>query len=108
MRVTFILAFAAMAAVPALVATPVLAQPTAHISGGNAALRSGPGVDYRTIGALPNGTEVVLDYCTSDDQWCHVAGYGWVDASWVVGWSAKIAVTPPSFLSNPTVEIDSY
>lgn len=86
-----------------LAATPALAEPIARVSGGNVAIRTGPGSDYRIIGAITNGTEVLLDYCTADDEWCHVADVGWVDASWIVGWAAKIAVTPPSFMSDPTV-----
>jgi len=100
MRLAPVLALTALV----LAATPAFAEPVARISGGNVALRSGPGHHYRVIGALADGTNVVLDYCTTDDEWCHVAGTGWVDASWVVGWSAKIAVTPPSFLSDPTVD----
>jgi uncharacterized protein YraI len=86
----------ALAALP-LLATPALAQPTARVSGGNVAMRSGPGHDYAVIGRLPDGAEVVLEYCTRDDRWCVVEGAGWVDASWLVGWAAKIRVTPPDF-----------
>ncbi|WP_052951551.1 SH3 domain-containing protein [Devosia soli] len=95
---------AAATLLAALAVTPAMAEPIAQVSGGNVAVRTGPGSQYRIIGALTNGTQVLLDYCTTDDEWCHVADLGWVDAAWIVGWSAKIAVTPPGFLSNPTVE----
>lgn len=81
----------------ALIAAPALAEPTARVSGGNVAVRSGPGTFYPIIGRLPDGAEVTLDYCTRNDRWCFVTGTGWVDASWLVGWSAKIGVTPPDF-----------
>lgn len=81
----------------ALAATPALAQPTARVSGGNVAVRTGPGMGYGIIGRIPDGTEVTLEYCTRDDRWCFVTDTGWVDASWLVGWSAKIRVTPPDF-----------
>jgi uncharacterized protein YraI len=99
---------AAATILAALAATPALAEPIATVSGGNVAVRTGPGSNYRIVGALTNGSQVLLDYCTTDDEWCHVANTGWVDASWIVGWSAKIAVTPPNFLSNPTVPRGLY
>lgn len=85
------------AALAALTITPALAEPTARVSGGNVAVRTGPGTFYGIIGRIPDGTEVTLDYCTRDDRWCFVTGTGWVDASWLVGWSAKMRVTPPDF-----------
>lgn len=92
MRILFAAALAALAAV-----TPALAEPTARVSGGNIAVRTGPGLFYPTIGRIPNGTEVTLDYCTRDDRWCFVTDTGWVDASWLVGWSAKMRVAPHDF-----------
>jgi uncharacterized protein YraI len=91
MRALFILALAA------LTMTPAFAEPTARVKGGNIAVRTGPGLGYPTIGRIHDGTEVTLDYCTRNDRWCFVTGAGWVDASWLVGWSAKIGVTPPNF-----------
>src|SRR5690606_29239009 len=81
----------------ALAASPALAGPTARVSGGDIAVRTGPGHGYRVMGRLPDGAEVTLDYCTRNDRWCFVTGTGWVDASWLVGWSAKMRVTPPDF-----------
>ncbi|SFV29816.1 SH3 domain-containing protein [Devosia crocina] len=92
MRIVFSLALVALAF------TPALAAPTARVSGGNVAVRSGPGMGYGIIGRIPNGTEVSLDYCTRNDRWCLVTDSGWVDASWLVGWSAKIQATPPDFM----------
>lgn len=92
MRLLVALALAALAAAPAL------AAPTARVSGGDVAVRLGPGSGYGIIGRIPDGTEVALDYCTRNDRWCFVTGTGWVDASWLVGWSAKIQATPPDFM----------
>lgn len=81
-----------------LLAAPALAQPTARVTGGDINLRSGPGLRYGVIGQLPEGAEVELDYCTRNDRWCFIRGVGWVDASYLVGWSAKMRVTPPDFM----------
>lgn len=86
-----------VAALAALTITPALAEPAARVSGGNIAVRTGPGLFYPAVGRIPDGTEVTLDYCTRDDRWCFVTDTGWVDASWLVGWSAKMRVTPPDF-----------
>jgi uncharacterized protein YraI len=80
-----------------LLAAPALAAPTARVSGGNVAVRTGPGAFYAVIGRIPDGTEVTLDYCTRNEEWCFVTDIGWVRASYLVGWAAKIPVTPPSF-----------
>jgi len=102
-----------------LAVTPALAQqPTARVSGGDIAVRTGPGHGYRTIGRIPDGTQVSLDYCTRDDggafsgngfpgrdrgpvKWCFVTDTGWVDATYLVGSAAKLRVTPFEFLVNP-------
>ena len=86
-----------VAALAALTLSPAFAEPTARVSGGNVAVRSGPGHQYPTLGRLADNTEVTLDYCTRDDRWCLVTNTGWVDASWLVGWSAKMRVTQPNF-----------
>ena len=88
-----------------LLVAPALAAPTARVSGGNIAVRTGPGYHYPAIGRLADGSEVTLDYCTRDDQWCFVTGTGWVLSSYLVGWSAKIPVTPPTF-SGPLLGPD--
>ena len=94
---------------------PAIAAPTARVSG-SPAVRSGPGHNYDVTGRLPKDATVTLEYCTpdrsaafpnmprpraNDGDWCLVRGAGWVDASYLIGWSAKIPVTPPTFLSNP-------
>lgn len=97
----------------ALAAGPALAAPTARVTG-NIAVHAGPGPGYAQVGRLANGQEVTLDYCTPDrpqgrdrfgqriaPNWCLVTGTGWVDASWLVGWSARIGVTPPTWLVDP-------
>lgn len=78
-------------------AAPALAAPTARVSGGNIPVRTGPGSHYPTIGNIADGSEVTLDYCTRNEQWCFVTDTGWVRASYLVGWAAKIPVTPPRF-----------
>jgi uncharacterized protein YraI len=86
------------AALLAAASGPALAQPTARVTGGDVAVRYGPGSGYGIVDRIPEGTEVALDYCTRNDRWCLVKGAGWVDASYLVGWSAKIQATPPDFL----------
>lgn len=81
-----------------LLAAPALAQPTARVTGGDINVRSGPGLRYGIIDRLPEGARVELDYCTRNDRWCLVTGSGWVDASYLVGWGAKMRVTPPDFM----------
>ena len=85
-----------------VLAIPALAeQPTARVSGGNIAVRSGPGNGYATLGKLADGSRVTLDHCTRDDKWCFVTNMGWVNASYLVGWAAKTRVTQPTFMVNP-------
>jgi uncharacterized protein YraI len=75
------------------------AEPTARVSGGNVSVYAGPGTRYGVIGKLAAGARVYLDYCTRNDRWCQVRGGGWVEGSYLVGWSAKIRVTQPEFAS---------
>ena len=81
------------------------AEPTARVSG-NIAVREGPGTGYATIGRLQDGDRVSLEYCTRDDRWCLVSGAGWVNASYLIGWSAKIPATPFSFIGGDTFRPD--
>ena len=90
----------------ALLATPALAAPPIARVSGNITVRTGPGTDYASLGNLADGSRVTLDYCTRDDKWCFVTGTGWVNASYLVGWSAKIPVTPFRFLGGPFAEQD--
>ena len=83
-----------------LTALPAVAADTARVSG-NPPVRSGPGSQYDITGRLPAGATVGLQYCTSDDGWCLVTGAGWVRSSFLVGWSAKIPVTPQQLLVDP-------
>lgn len=89
------LAFAALLVL--LAPAFAMAAPTARVVGGNIVVHTGPDMRYPTIGRIPDGTEVTLDYCTRDDEWCLVTGTGWVLGSYLVGWAAKIPVTPPDF-----------
>ncbi|WP_052726199.1 SH3 domain-containing protein [Devosia epidermidihirudinis] len=83
-------------------AGPVMAEPlTARVSGGNIAVRTGPGLHYQTIGKISDGTRVTLEQCTSNEKWCLVTNLGWVNATYLVGGAAKTAVTPPRLLFNP-------
>ncbi|WP_375451536.1 SH3 domain-containing protein [uncultured Devosia sp.] len=86
---------AVLVLVLALLATPTLAASTARVTGGDINVRSGPGSRYAVIDSLPNGTEVMLERCTRSGRWCLVADTGWVNASYLVGWSAKTRATPP-------------
>lgn len=91
---------------------------TARVSGGNIAVRAGPGDHYRIVGRVANGTEIPIDQCTQTDsdsrrgswigdaghtlwpanaaQWCRIPDYGWVERSWIVG-RGLVNVTPPDF-----------
>jgi uncharacterized protein YraI len=84
----------------ALFATPAFAAPTAKVVGGDIQVRTGPGSNYASLGVLPNGSEVTLDRCTRSGRWCLVVGNGWVEASYLVGWAAKIRATPSKFLGD--------
>ena len=97
MRLPFLVALAALALPLAAHAV----EPTARVSG-NIAVRTGPGTGYATIGRLRDGDRVSLDYCTRDDRWCLVSGAGWVNASYLVGWNAKIPATPFGFIGGDT------
>jgi uncharacterized protein YraI len=86
------------------IALPVgaaLAQPTnppiARVTG-NLAVHAGPGTTYRVIGRLQNGESVVLEECTRGQNWCRVAGAGWVRGSYLVGMAAKERVSPVPLL----------
>lgn len=91
---------------------------TARVSGGNIAVREGPGHGYAIIGRLANGMEIPIDRCTQTDsdsahgswigdaghtlrgdgatQWCRIPGQGWVDRGYIVG-RGLANVTPPDF-----------
>jgi len=97
MRLPLVLSLVALA-LPSLASA---AEPTARVSG-NIAVRQGPGTGYATIGRLRDGDRVTLEYCTRDDRWCLVSGTGWVNAAYLVGWSAKIPATPFSFIGGDT------
>ncbi|UXN68570.1 SH3 domain-containing protein [Devosia neptuniae] len=92
------LPLAALAAL--LLVTPALAEPLARVKGGNIDVRTGPGTRYDIIGKLADGAQVPLDECTRDGRWCRVSGSGWVRASYLVGWSAKMRVTQPDFIGG--------
>lgn len=46
-------------------------------------LRTGPGTQYGTIGAIPNGVGVTVGGCTSGYGWCQVSYGG------MTGWAAS-------------------
>lgn len=65
-------------------------------------VRSGPGAGYRTIDTLPSGSEVRLQRCTRNSNWCLFLDddgepAGWVRGSYLVGSGAKLEVTPYKF-----------
>lgn len=88
---------AGLAAMPAEAASRGTARASADIP-----VRSGPGAGYRTIGTLPEGTEVRLQRCTRNSNWCLFLDdggepAGWVRGSYLVGSGAKLEVTPYKF-----------
>lgn len=89
---------AGLAVLPAEAASRGTARASADIP-----VRSGPGAGYRTIGTLPQGTQVRLQRCTRESNWCLFLGKngepaGWVRGSYLVGSGAKLEVTPHKFL----------
>lgn len=108
------LAFAILLALAAPAAAETV---TARVSGGNIAVRTGPGDHFQILGRIADGTEIPVDYCTQTDgdspygtlgdaghplwgagaeQWCRIPGHGWVKRSYIVG-RGLIHVTPPDF-----------
>lgn len=88
---------AGLAAMPAEAASRGTARASADIP-----VRSGPGAGYRTIGTLPSGSEVRLQRCTRNSNWCLFLDddgepAGWVRGSYLVGSGAKLEVTPYKF-----------
>lgn len=92
-----------------LLSATLLAAPAQAASLGTARasadlpVRAGPGIGYETIGTVPRGTNVRLEYCTENSSWCVIldrAGEpaGWVRGSYLVGSGAKLEVTPHEFL----------
>ena len=98
-----------------LLATPAFAS-SATVSG-SPVVRTGPGTDYPALGRLADGAKVALTYCTPEDrhpigwerrhggkttgEWCLIKDAGWVNGANLVGWAAKIPVTPPTSLVDP-------
>lgn len=88
---------AGLTAMPAEAASRGTARASADIP-----VRSGPGAGYRTIGTLPSGSEVRLQRCTRNSNWCLFLDddgepAGWVRGSYLVGSGAKLEVTPYKF-----------
>lgn len=88
---------AGLATMPAEAASRGTARASADIP-----VRSGPGAGYRTIGTLPSGSEVRLQRCTRNSNWCLFLDddgepAGWVRGSYLVGSGAKLEVTPYKF-----------
>lgn len=93
------LAGLALPAFPALAAS----TPTARVSA-DLPVHAGPGYGYAVIGELAINENVTLLECTPSGRWCYVGGpgpQGWVLASYLVGWSAKMRVTPPKPMFTP-------
>ena len=91
-----------------LVAACLVALPAEAASRGTARasadlpVRAGPGAGYQTISTLPKGTEVRLQRCTRNSNWCLFLSAGgqpagWVRGSYLVGSGAKLEVTPYKF-----------
>jgi len=112
LTLALILAMAAFAA-PAQALTV-----TARVSSGTIAVHEGPGLGYRIVGRIADGTEIPIDECTQLDrdsrwgswigdagyplrgagarEWCHIPNHGWVERNWIVG-RGLVNVTPPDF-----------
>lgn len=124
MRVFARLALAAFAL--AALALPAQALTvTARVSGGNIAVHSGPGLSYRIVGRIADGTEIPIDECTQNysDSWhgswvaapairCAAPGRGngaifpimagWsATGSWAGAWSTSPRLISPGAAGKP-------
>ena len=96
-----LLALSLVAASLAVLPAEAASRGTARASG-DIPVRSGPGAGYRIIGTLPGGSQVRLQRCTKESNWCLFLGKdgepaGWVRGSYLVGSGAKLEVTPYKF-----------
>ncbi|MBL8593105.1 MAG: SH3 domain-containing protein [Devosia sp.] len=96
-----LLALSLVAASLAVLPAEAASRGTARASG-DIPVRSGPGAGYRIIGTLPGGSQVRLQRCTRESNWCLFLGKdgepaGWVRGSYLVGSGAKLEVTPYKF-----------
>lgn len=100
MRIIAALALAAVTLLP--VAAEAASRNTVLVTG-DIPLRSGPGQRYDTVGGLRNGARVHLAECTRESNWCLVVvdgeQVGWARGSFLVGWPAKMEVSPSDFMS---------
>lgn len=98
---TALLALSLVAASLAVLPAEAASRGTARASG-DIPVRAGPGSGYETIGTLRDGTEVRLQRCTRNSNWCLFLDKdgepaGWVRGSYLVGSGAKLEVTPYKF-----------
>lgn len=78
-----------------VMAVPAVAQAYTNYTTNSVNFRAGPGVGYRSYGALPAGTAVDVHYCQPD--WCRASSYlgtGWVSSHYLSG--ARL-VYPPRY-----------
>jgi hypothetical protein len=71
------------------------AKVTAHVN-----VRSGPGVEYRSVGSIPRNTVVDMGQCRGD--WCQISSYGlsgWVSSQYLV--DAPLPSPQPQPLPQP-------
>jgi uncharacterized protein YraI len=76
-------ALASLSLASVSLAFPMLAHAADGYVTGNVNLRAGPDVGYPLIDVIPAGTEVDVQGCTEDWEWCDVIVYG--NRGWVVG-----------------------
>lgn len=92
-RITLLVVFAALL----LMALPVFAQdPVASVRTGAANLRTGPGFNYGSVGALPFGYGVTMAGRSSDNAWIYVRL-----ANGVTGWMSIHVL----FTSYPVINL---
>jgi uncharacterized protein YraI len=101
MRTIAAIALAAFALFP--VAAEAASRNTVLVTG-DIPVRSGPGTRYDTIGTLRDGSRVHLAECTRGSNWCLVLvdgeQVGWARGSFLVGWPAKMEVSPSDFMGG--------
>jgi uncharacterized protein YraI len=69
------------AALAALAVSAVAAQASPGFSTANVNIRTGPDIDFPSVGVIPEGEPLFIEGCLRDESWCDVrwdGGRGWV------------------------------
>lgn len=85
-------ALAGVALAPSLANAQTTAYTTADLN-----LRQGPSTQYSVILAMPQGSQVTINYCANNSSWCQVQFRQYV------GWASSryMTTTPPRYVQAP-------